>query len=137
MRERELIVFAVSAAGVTGLGLAGFAGFEYVLPAVAPVVTPLLRTLPAPSFEGFPFGVASLLAVSFGMSVFTMVALKRETDLPLLISGMIVPVVVVVGFGIAVLLQRFSSLSLVQSAVGLGAVLFALAFAKQIVSPDP
>jgi hypothetical protein len=137
VRDRELIVFAVAGAGVTALGLAGFAGVEYVLPAVAPLVAPLLRLLPDPSFEGFPFGAASLVAVSLGMSLFTMVALKRETELPLLISGMIVPVVVVLGFGTAVALQQFSELSLVESAVGLGGVLFLLVFVRQMVSPEP
>lgn len=131
------MAFAVAGAGVTALGLAGFAGVEYVVPAVAPFVVPLVQLLPRPSFAGFPFGAASLVAVSLGMSLFTMVALKRETDLPLLISGMIVPVVVALGFGTAVVLQQFSDLSLVQSAVGLGGLLFLLVFVRQMVSPDP
>jgi hypothetical protein len=66
-----------------------------------------------------------------------MVALKRETELPLLISGMIVPVVVFVGFGLAVAIHRFTALSLVEAAFGFGLTLFLLVFVKQMVDPEP
>jgi hypothetical protein len=50
---------------------------------------------------------------------------------------MIVPVVVLLGFGIAVIVHRFTTFSLVESAVGLGLVLFALVFAKRMIDPEP
>lgn len=74
------------------------------------------------------FGVPLELAVGVGLSagivLFTMLALRRETGLPLLVSALIVPVVVGTGFGCAFLLQRLYGLSLIESLGLLGVVLF-------------
>lgn len=127
-----------SLAGVLGtltvmaVGVAGEASVVGLLePSMAAATTfaGVAATIPLP--------VAAPAAVSLGMSGFTMVALRRETDLPLVISGMIVPVVVLLGFGIAVVVHRFTTFSLVESAVGLGLVLFGLVFAKQMIDPEP
>jgi hypothetical protein len=126
MRKFTLAV-ACSLAGLA-VGIAGEASVAGLLTVPAPLLT-VVREVPLP--------VAAPAAVSLGMSLFTMVALKRETELPLLISGMIVPVVVFLGFGLAVALDRLTALSLVEGAFGLGVVLFALVFAKRMVDPEP
>ncbi|WP_254830323.1 hypothetical protein [Haloglomus salinum] len=125
---RKLGVAAVAALAGVAVGIAGEASLAGLLVAPAPLLT-VVRQLPLP--------VAAPAAVSLGMSMFTMVALKRETDLPLVISGMIVPVVVFLGFGLAVVLDRFTALTLVEGAFGLGVTLFGLVFVKQMVDPDP
>ena len=104
------------------------AGAVGLLAVPAPLLT-VVETVPPP--------VAAPAAVSLGMSGFTMLVLRRETDLPLTISGMIVPVVVFTGFGIAVLVHRYTTFSLVESALGLGLVLFSLVFAKRMIAPEP
>lgn len=74
------------------------------------------------------YGISLELAVGIGLSVgaglFTMVALRHETDLPLLVSGMFVPVVVAGGFASASLIQHLLGLSLIESLGLLGVVLF-------------
>jgi len=125
---RKLGVAAVAALAGVAVGIAGEASLAGLLVAPAPLLA-VIRQLPLP--------VAAPAAVSLGMSMFTMVALKRETDLPLVISGMIVPVVVFLGFGLAVVLDRLTALSLVEGAFGLGVLLFGLVFVKQMVDPDP
>lgn len=114
--------------GLVAVGVAGQAGVVGLLAVPAPLLT-LVETVPLP--------VAAPAAVSLGMSGFTMLVLRRETDLPLTISGMIVPVVVFTGFGIAVLMHRYTTFSLVESALGLGLVLFSLVFAKRMIAPEP
>lgn len=114
--------------GLVAVGVAGQAGVVGLLAVPAPLLT-LVETVPLP--------VAAPAAVSLGMSGFTMLVLRRETDLPLIISGMIVPVVVFTGFGIAVLMHRYTTFSLVESALGLGLVLFSLVFAKRMLAPEP
>lgn len=126
MRKVTLAVVCVLAG--TAVGIAGEGSLTGLLVVPAPLLT-VVRQVPLP--------VAAPAAVSLGMSLFTMVALKRETELPLLISGMIVPVVVFLGFGLAVALDRYTALSLVEGAFGLGVVLFGLVFAKQMVDPEP
>lgn len=74
------------------------------------------------------FGLSIELAVGFGLSavvvLFTMAALRYETELPLQVSAMIVPMVVGAGFGGAFVLQRLFGLSLIESLGLLGVVLF-------------
>ncbi|WP_276261212.1 hypothetical protein [Haloglomus litoreum] len=125
---RKVTLAVVCALTGLAVGIAGEASLAGLLVIPAPLLT-VVREVPLP--------VAAPAAVSLGMSLFTMVALKRETELPLLISGMIVPVVVFLGFGLAVALDRFTALSLVEGAFGLGVVLFALVFTKQMVDPEP
>lgn len=125
---RKFTLAVVCALAGVAVGIAGEASLAGLLVVPAPLLT-VVREVPLP--------VAAPAAVSLGMSLFTMVALKRETELPLLISGMIVPVVVFLGFGLAVALDRFTTLSLVEGALGLGIVLFALVFAKRMVDPEP
>jgi hypothetical protein len=125
---RKLGVAAVAALAGVAVGIAGEASLVGLLVVPAPLLA-VIRRVPLP--------VAAPAAISLGMSMFTMVALKRETDLPLVISGMIVPVVVFLGFGLAVVLDRFTTLTLVEGAFGLGVVLFGLVFVKQMVDPDP
>lgn len=129
---RRPLVGILCALTVLAAGIAGEASVVGLLEPPLAVAT---------TFAGIaatvPLTVAAPAAISLGMSGFTMVALRRETDLPLVISGMIVPVVVLLGFGIAVVGHRFTGFSLVESAVGLGLVLFGLVFAKQMVDPEP
>jgi len=125
---RRFVLLTLFALGGIAVGIAGEASVSGLLALPAPLLV-VTREL--------PLAVAAPAAVSLGMSGFTMVALRRETDLPLMISGMIVPVIVFLGFGIAVLVHRFSVFSLVESAFGLGLVLFGLVFAKQMIAPDP
>ncbi|MFB6207184.1 MAG: hypothetical protein ABEJ05_11735 [Haloglomus sp.] len=125
---RKFALLAVVALAGVALGITGQASAVGAVRPPAPLLT---------AFRVLPLPVAAPAAVSLGMSVFTMVALRRETELPLVISGMIVPVVIFLGFGIAVVLDRFTALSLVEGAVGLGLVLFGLVFAKQMIDPDP
>jgi hypothetical protein len=125
---RKFAVVAVVALAGVAAGIAGEASVAGLLVIPAPLVT-VVRQLPLP--------VAAPAAISLGMSIFTMVALKRETELPLVISGMIVPVVMFLGFGLAVALDRFTQLTLVEGAFGLGVVLFGLVFVKQMVDPEP
>jgi hypothetical protein len=122
----------LGALALLAVGVAGEAGVVRLLEPPTAVATAL-----AGAATTIPLPVAAPAAVSLGMSGFTMVALRRETDLPLVISGMIVPVVVLLGFGIAVIVHRFTTFSLVESAVGLGLVLFALVFAKRMIDPEP
>lgn len=129
---RRSLVGILGALAVLAVGVAGEASVVGLLEpslAVATTFAGVAATIPLP--------VAAPAAVSLGMSGFTMVALRYETDLPLVISGMVVPVVVLLGFGIAVVVHRFTTFSLVESAVGLGLVLFGLVFAKQMVDPEP
>jgi hypothetical protein len=129
---RSSLVGILGALAVLAIGVAGEASVVGVLEppmAAATALAGVAATVPLP--------VAAPAAVSLGMSGFTMVALRYETDLPLVISGMIVPVVVLLGFGIAVVVHRFTTFSLVESAVGLGLVLFGLVFAKQMLDPEP
>jgi hypothetical protein len=125
--RRFVVAVVVTLAGVA-VGIAGEASLAELLVMPAPLLT-VARQVPLP--------VAAPAAVSLGMSMFTMVALKHETELPLVISGMIVPVVVFLGFGLAVVLDRFTALTLVEGAFGLGVTLFGLVFVKQMVDPDP
>lgn len=125
---RKFGVVAVVALAGVAVGIAGEASVAGLLVVPAPLLT---------VFRQVPLMVAAPGAVSLGMSMFTMVALKRETELPLVISGMIVPVVMFLGFGLAVVLDRITTLSLVEAAFGLGVVLFALVFVKQMVDPEP
>lgn len=125
---RRFVLSTVLALGGLATGIAGEASLAGLLVPPAPLLTVV---------ETVPLAVAAPAAVSLGMSGFTMVALRRGTDLPLVISGMIVPVVVFLGFGIAVALDRFTAFTLLESAVGLGLVLFSLVFAKQMVDPEP
>lgn len=129
---RRSLVGILGALAVLAVGVAGEASVVGLLEpslAVATTFAGVAATIPLP--------VAAPAAVSLGMSGFTMVALRYETDLPLVISGMVVPVVVLLGFGIAVVVHRFTTFSLVESAVGLGLVLFGLVFAKQMIDPEP
>ncbi|TSD15695.1 hypothetical protein DP107_00465 [Haloglomus irregulare] len=125
---RRLTVALFVTLGLVAAGVAGQAGAVGLLAVPAPLLT-VVETVPLP--------VAAPAAVSLGMSGFTMLVLRRETDLPLTISGMIVPVVVFTGFGIAVLVHRYTTFSLVESALGLGLVLFSLVFAKRMIAPEP
>jgi hypothetical protein len=125
---RKFVLVTVAALAGVAVGIAGEATLAGLVVPPAPLVT-LLREVPLP--------VAAPATVSLGLSLFTMVALKRETELPLLISGMIVPVVVFVGFGLAVAIHRFTALSLVEAAFGFGLALFLLVFVKQMVDPEP
>jgi hypothetical protein len=125
---RRLTVALFVTLGLVAAGVAGQAGAVGLLGVPAPLLT-VVETVPLP--------VAAPAAVSLGMSGFTMLVLRRETDLPLTISGMIVPVVVFTGFGIAVLVHRYTTFSLVESALGLGLVLFSLVFAKRMIAPEP
>lgn len=125
---RRLTVALFVTLGLVAVGVAGQAGVVGLLAVPAPLLT-VAETVPLP--------VVAPAAVSLGMSGFTMLVLRRETDLPLTISGMIVPVVVFTGFGIAVLVHRYTTFSLVESALGLGLVLFSLVFAKRMIAPEP
>jgi hypothetical protein len=134
MRRLLLVLFATL--GAVTAGVAGQASLVGLVDLPGPLAT-ALRGVAVPVLPEVPLAVAAPAAVSLGMSAFTMVALRHETDLPLAISGMVVPVVVLLGFGIAVVVDRFSGFSLVESAVGLGLVLFGLVFAKQMIAPEP
>lgn len=125
---RRLTVALFVTLGLVAVGVAGQAGVVGLLAVPAPLLT-VAETVPLP--------VVAPAAVSLGMSGFTMLVLRRETDLPLTISGMIVPVVVFTRFGIAVLMHRYTTFSLVESALGLGLVLFSLVFAKRMIAPEP
>lgn len=73
---------------------------------------------------GIPLQMGIGIGLAAGAGLFTMLALRRETDLPLLVSGMFVPVIVGVGFGSALVLQRLFGLSLIESLGLLGVALF-------------
>lgn len=74
--------------------------------------------------SGIPLELGVSIGLTVGIGLFTMLALRRETDLPLVVSGMFVPVVVVVGFGSAFLVQDLFGLSLIESLGLLGVALF-------------
>lgn len=73
--------------------------------------------------SGIPLELGVSIGLTVGIGLFTMLALRRETDLPLVVSGMFVPVVVV-GFGTAFLVQDLFGLSLIESLGLLGVALF-------------
>lgn len=65
------------------------------------------------------------VALSVGITLFTMYTLRREVGLPMSISALIVPVIVGTGFGVAYALEQFFPLTMLESAGALGVVLFA------------
>lgn len=69
---------------------------------------------------------AIAVGLSAGIALFTMAVLRREVGLPVFVSAMVVPVVVGVGFTLAVAIKQFLTVSLLESLGLLGAVLFAL-----------
>lgn len=70
--------------------------------------------------------LAVTAALSAGIAVFTMAVLRREVGLPMIVSALIVPVVVAIGFALAFAIQQFLTVSLLESLGLLGIVLFAL-----------
>lgn len=73
---------------------------------------------------GIPLELVVGMGVSAGAGLFTMLALRYETDLPLVVSGLFVPVIIGVGFGFALALQRLFGLSLIESLGLLAVALF-------------
>lgn len=71
------------------------------------------------------------LALSVGLSMFVMVALRIEAGLPILVSFLFVPVVVGSGFAFALVLHLWFALTALQAAGALGGVMVLLVVAYQ------
>lgn len=74
---------------------------------------------------------AAGVALSVALSVFIMVALRREAGLPFLVSLLFVPVVVGSGFTFALVLRLWFSITALQAAGVLGGVMVLFVVAYQ------
>lgn len=75
---------------------------------------------------GLPFDVTVAVALVAGLSLFVMAVLRHEAQLPLTVSLLFVPVVVGVGFGLAVAIHLYLAVSMLHSAGVLGVGLVGL-----------
>lgn len=71
------------------------------------------------------------VALSVGLSLFVMVALRHEAGLPFLVSLLFVPIVVASGFAFAIALRLWLSITVLQAVGVLGGMMVVLVVAYQ------
>lgn len=76
--------------------------------------------------ETLPLELTLAIALGIAIVLLIITILRYEADLPVIVSAMIVPFVVVAGFGAAFVLHRQFQLSLIESLGVLGVALFGL-----------
>lgn len=77
--------------------------------------------------------VVHTAAVSIALAAIIMIALRRELDLPFLISLLLVPVLVATGYLLALALQVWFALTMLQVAGLLAGLLVLLVFTYEVV----